>query len=189
MTAIGTGIRITRFEPLGDDESYLLGFAAANRPAFTAAVSALRSLPPWQRAWIPEEGVWWISVDALSLLARSIPELKPHIEYMAHRPPNIGEAIGAYVRPSLRRSRISLVPPEVRAAFRALALPPDAPVSAVRAAFRHLAKTTHPDVGGTQNAMVALHDAYTTALAWAERSHATDDARPDASAKEQPQTR
>lgn len=177
MTAIGAGIRVTRFEPLGDGESYLLGFAAATRPAFTAAVSALRSLPPWQRAWIPEEGIWWISVDALTLLARSIPELKPHIEYMAHRPPDIAEAMGAYVRPSLRRSRISLVPPGVRAAFHVLALPPDAPASAVRAAFRHLAKTTHPDVGGTQTAMVALHAAYTTALAWAERSQVTDDAR------------
>src|SRR5437870_3026435 len=103
VTAVGTGIRVTRFEPLGDGESYLLGFAAAPRPAFTAAVSALRSLPPWQRAWIPEEGLWWISVDALTLLTRSIPELKPHIEYMAHRPPDIAEAMGAYVRPTLRR--------------------------------------------------------------------------------------
>ncbi|MGZ3715493.1 MAG: hypothetical protein ACXVA4_08740, partial [Ktedonobacterales bacterium] len=137
-----------------------------------------------QRAWIPEEGIWWISVDALTLLARSIPELKPHIEYMAHRPPDIAEAMGAYVRPTLRRSRISLVPPEVRAAFQALALPPDAPASAVRAAFRHLAKTTHPDVGGNQNAMVALHAAYTTALAWAERSPATDGAQAGARAKE-----
>lgn len=176
MTAIGTGIRVTRFEPLGDGESYLLGFAAATRPAFTAAVSALRSLPPWQRAWIPEEGVWWISVDALTLLARSIPELKPHIEYMAHRPPDIAEAMGAYVRPSLRRSRVSLIPPEVRAAFHALALPPDAPASAVRAAFRHRAKTTHPDVGGDQCAMVTLNAAYTTALAWAERLPVTSDA-------------
>ena len=84
----------------------------------------------------------------------------------------------------MRRSRISLVPPGVRAAFHVLALPPDAPASAVRAAFRHLAKTTHPDVGGTQNAMVALHAAYTTALAWAERSQATDDTRTGAYAQE-----
>lgn len=184
MTAIGVGIRVTRFEPLGDGESFLVAFVAANRSAFAAAVSAVRSLPPWQRAWIPEERVWWISADVLTLLARSIPELKPHIEYMAHRPPDIGEAIGAYARPSLRRSRISLVPPEIRAAFHALALPPDAPASAVRAAFRHLAKTTHPDVGGDQRAMVALHAAYTSALAWAKRSQAADDERPSDQAKE-----
>lgn len=176
MTAIGAGIRITRFEPLGDGESFLIAFVAANRHAFAAAVSAVRSLPPWQRAWIPEERIWWISVDALTLLARSIPELKPHIEYMAHRPPDIGEAMGAYSRLSLRRSRVSLVPPEIRAAFHALALPPDAPASAVRAAFRHLAKTTHPDVGGDQHAMIALNASYATALAWAERSPASDGA-------------
>lgn len=184
MTAIGVGIRVTRFEPLGDGESFLVAFVAANRSAFAAAVSAVRSLPPWQRAWIPEEGVWWISADVLTLLARSIPELKPHIEYMAHRPPDIGEAIGAYARLSLRRSPISLVPPEIRAAFHALALPPDAPASAVRAAFRHLAKTTHPDVGGDQRAMVALHAAYTSALAWAKRSQVAGDERPSDQAKE-----
>lgn len=181
MTAIGAGIRVTRFEPLGDGESYLLGFVAANRHAFSAAISAVRSLPPWQRAWIPEERVWWISVDALTLLARSIPELKPHIEYMAHRPPDIQEAMGAFVRPRLRRSRISLVPLEVRTAFHALGLPPDAPASAVRAAFRHLAKTAHPDVGGNQSAMVTLNAAYSTALSWAERSQIVDDADPRAS--------
>lgn len=159
-------VRITRFEPLADGESYLLGFVAPTHAAFSAAVAAVRSLPPWQRAWIPDERLWWIAADGVSLLARNLPAIRPYIDEALRQAAeiHIEDAIG------MPRPRVVFVPQEVRAAFHALALSTDAPASAVRAAFRNQVKTAHPDVGGSNGAMISLQSAYATALHWADRN-------------------
>ena len=47
-----------------------------------------------------------------------------------------------------------------------LDLPPDGEISVrdIKRHFRHLAKTLHPDKGGTDMAFVALHDAFETLM-------------------------
>jgi hypothetical protein len=54
---------------------------------------------------------------------------------------------------------------QVPACLQALGLGPKATPALVKAAYRRLAKTAHPDAGGTHEAFVALQEAYEQALA------------------------
>ena len=50
-------------------------------------------------------------------------------------------------------------PPQHRDPYEILGLRPDADMEAVEAIYRHLARTRHPEAGGTEEAMKELNDA------------------------------
>ena len=56
-------------------------------------------------------------------------------------------------------------PSTVNDPFRILGLPRDAGVDQVRAAWRSLSQSQHPDAGGSHESMVMLNDAYERAMA------------------------
>ena len=53
-------------------------------------------------------------------------------------------------------------PVRARPAHEVLRVFPDAPLAVIEAAYRALAKTAHPDAGGTDEAMKELNEAYET---------------------------
>ncbi len=173
-------VRIVRFELAGqladDSEGFLLAFAAAAPADFMEALRAVRALPPWQRVWMPMAQVWWIHEDGLSMLARRLPELREHIRREAH------DRIWRMVAPQTLQWSWQLAPRHVRDAFIALALRCDASPDEVKAAYRTLAKRTHPDTGGSHAAMLALNAAYACALDWALSTRTAKDARHAAAA-------
>src|SRR6476646_3152986 len=70
-------VRIIRFESAGqledESEGYFLAFAAVTPEVFSEAHRLVRSLPMWQRVWLPMAQVWWVHEDGLSYLARRAP--------------------------------------------------------------------------------------------------------------------
>ena len=126
-----------------------------------------------------------------------------------HRPP---PAAGgrtrtlAHAPPSSTRHRdcrtaVSRRPPDaaaVAAAARVLGVQPDAPLAAVRTAWRDAIAAAHPDAGGTDEAhAAAINVAYETLAAArgsargsaaAARSDGEDDADPFAPSREEPTT-
>jgi len=69
-----------------------------------------------------------------------------------------------------RTSGTATAQPTTQAAFQLLGLSQRATVQEVKHAFRRLAKTTHPDVGGSKEAFIKLNNAYEMALKQAERN-------------------
>lgn len=173
-------VRITRFELAGqledESEGFLLAFAAATPADFMEALRAVRSLPPWQRVWMPMAQVWWVHEDGLSMLARSMPELRDRIRAEAH------DRVWRMVPPGTMQWGWQLAPRHIRDAFTALALRCDASPDDVKTAYRALAKRTHPDKGGSHAAMLALNAAYACALDWAQQMAAARAARSAAAA-------
>jgi len=162
-------VRIIRFESAGqladESEGYFLAFAAATPEVFSEAHRLVRSLPMWQRAWLPMAQVWWVHEDGLSYLARRIPDLQMRLWQVAHDRTRMAGSPGA------RRLVWTLAPRHVRDAFAALSLRCDADADEVKAAYRARAKKTHPDMGGSHAAMLALNAAYKCAFEWAVRMH------------------
>jgi hypothetical protein len=160
-------VRILRFESAGqladESEGYYLAFAAASPAAFAEALRAVRSLPPWQRAWLPLAQVWWIHEDGLTMLARRLPELQSLLWRTA-----FDRARGTSAAQT-QRLLYNLAPRHVRDAFALLSLRCDASADEVKAAYRVQAKRAHPDTGGSHAAMLALNAAYAYALGWSEQ--------------------
>jgi hypothetical protein len=164
-------VRILRFESAGkladETEGYFLSFAAASPAAFQAAVQAVRTLPAWQRVWLPGAQLWWVHEDGLSLLARRLPNLQARMwQAVYERAQGEGSA-------QTRRLLWQLAPRHVVDAFAVLSLRCDATSDQVKSAYRALAKKVHPDRGGSHSAMLSLNRAYTCALEWAESIHAS----------------
>jgi len=171
-------VRIVRFEPAGqledESEGYLLAFAAASPRDFTEALRAVRSLPPWQRVWLPMAQVWWVHEDGLSMLARRIPDLWTRIKQeVAERPTRL-------TTPQTVQWAWQLAPRHVRDAFTALSLRCDASPDEVKTAYRAHAKKVHPDKGGSHSAMLALNAAYACALNWSIQTTPARQARREA---------
>jgi hypothetical protein len=168
-------VRIVRFELAGqledESEGYLFSFAAATPADFMEALRAVRALPPWQRVWMPMAQVWWIHEDALSMLARRLPELHDRIRQVAH------DRVLRIAQPYTFQWAWQFAPRDVRDAFTALSLRCDASPDEVKTAYRALAKKTHPDRGGSHGAMLALNAAYACALDWSLSTRAAHDAR------------
>lgn len=171
MTA--ENLHVLWFEGL--EEGYLIALAG-ELEAIRDATRVIVALDMWQRCWLPEECAWWISDDAISLVARRVPEIDIAFQQWRDRPePMPGEQDRAY-RPRQHsgiRSRIGIVPPKVASAYHVLELAPGAPLEQVTAARRKLARQHHPDTGGSHATMAAVNAAADTVTAWLSSRLAT----------------
>lgn len=164
MTA--ENLHVLWFEGL--EEGYLVALAGEHE-AIRGATRVIGALDMWQRCWLPEECAWWISDDAISLVARRIPEVEAAFQQWRERPePTPGEQDYTYRarRYSGIRSRIGIVPPNVASAYHTLELSPGAPLEQVTAARRRLARQHHPDTGGSHATMAAVNAAADTVTDW-----------------------
>ena len=163
-------LSVTWFEAV--EEGYLLAFAVRDGRVGAAVRWALRALDPWQRRWIAAEGAWWISEDAITLLARRLPAVREALEQWRARADDLSAwiASGAWSPP--RRRRMLCVPPAVATAYRQLGLAPGADAEQVAAARRTLARAHHPDTGGEHAAMVAVNTATDTVTGWLSKREA-----------------
>jgi len=156
----------------GLEEGYLVALAGEFE-AIRGATRVIGALDMWQRCWLPEECAWWISDDAISLVARRIPEVDAAFQQWRERPePTPGEQDHAYRTRQFSgiRLRIGIVPPKVASAYHVLGLAPGAPLEQLTSARRKLARQHHPDTGGSHATMAAVNAAADTVAAWlAER--------------------
>jgi hypothetical protein len=160
-------LKITLLERI--ENGYILAFAAGGA-TLDGAVKAITTLDPWQRSWIPEERVWWIADEAITLLARRLPAVAESLEQLRRRPDTIADHIAAaYAAAYSSTWRAIYIPAEVKAAYGNLGLPPGAPEESVVAAKRTLARRHHPDAGGDHTAMVAVNTATDTVMTWLKR--------------------
>ncbi len=185
-------LRITRFGPADCGGSYL-AFASDDAGEFYGIVATIKALGYAHAQWTPAVKAWWLSPSGLARLCGRYPDLSWLIgEYVrtaqdggaasgeasgAGQRGGHGRAGGSAGRGSQRRAKsaksASGVPADVAQALAALYVAPDAPAVVVSAAYRALAKTTHPDAGGDTATMQRLNLAYELAAAWASQHGAT----------------
>lgn len=157
-------LRILLFEAVED--GFLIAFAGGEG-IFGPAVRAIVGLDPWQRRWIAEERIWWISQDAISRVARAIPPLAEALEHWHQRTPSIAEDVSSfYANIRSRAQRRVFIPRDIESAYRILNLPPGAPAEDVTVARRALARQYHPDAGGGHAMMVSINLAADSILRW-----------------------
>lgn len=159
-----TDLRVLLFEAVED--GFLIAFAGG-AGVFSPAVRYFVGLDPWQRRWIAEERIWWISQDAISRLARRIPALAEALEQWHQRSPSISEDVSSFyasIRP--RAQRRIYIPRDIESAYRVLHLPPGASAEDVTQARRALARQYHPDAGGGHAMMVSINLAADSILRW-----------------------
>jgi hypothetical protein len=157
-------LHVLLFEAVED--GFLIAFAGSES-LFSPAVRSVVSLDPWQRRWIAEERIWWISQDAISRLARCIPSLAEALDQWHQRSPRIEDDITSFyanIRP--RAQRRVYIPRDIESAYRVLHLPPGAPAEDVTVARRALARQYHPDAGGGHTMMVSINLAADSILRW-----------------------
>ena len=157
-------LRVLVFEAVED--GFLIAFASSEG-AFSPARAAVSGLDPWQRHWIAEERIWWISQDAISRLARRIPALAEALEQWHQRTPSIEDDVTSFyanIRP--RTQRRIIIPRDIMEAYRVLNLTPGAPAEAVATARRILARQYHPDAGGGHAMMVSINLAADSIVRW-----------------------
>src|SRR5512146_60196 len=164
MRAGATDLRVLLFEAVED--GFLVAFAGSEG-IFSPAARAIIGLDPWQRRWIAQERLWWISQDAISRLARRVPALAEALEQWHQRTPRIEDDVNSFyanIRP--RAHRRVFIPHDIVAAYRVLNLSPGAPAEAVTTARRTLARQYHPDAGGGHVMMVSINLAADSILRW-----------------------
>jgi hypothetical protein len=141
------------------DGGVCLRFAGQTRDDFDAMRLRIKALGVGDHAWQPQafngRGGWWLS-------ARAWAKLGPQFQNYARLRARL--AAGDEGLPDREN-----VPPAVEQAFQVLHLRPTAPVWAVQAVYRGLAKRAHLDLGGSEALMKAINAAYEVARAWAER--------------------
>lgn len=158
-----TDVRVLLFEAVED--GFLIAFAGGD--VFSPAVRVVVGLDPWQRRWIAEERIWWVSQDAISRLARRIPSLAEALDQWHQRSPSIADDVTsfyAHIRP--RPQRRVFIPRDIETAYRLLNLPPGATAEDVTVARRTLARRYHPDAGGGHAMMVSINLAADSILRW-----------------------
>ena len=156
--------RVLLFEAVED--GFLIAFAGGES-IFGPAMRAIVGLDPWQRRWIAEERIWWVSQDAISRLARRIPPVAEALEQWHQRSPRIEDDVTSFyasIRP--RTYRRVFIPRDIESAYHVLNLPPGAPAADVTVARRTLARQYHPDAGGGHAMMVSINLAADSILRW-----------------------
>jgi hypothetical protein len=196
--------RITRLRHDKWTDGWLVAFTCDGSSAdFIATVTALKErLPQRCRRFVPQEHAWWVDdawlgeleglfsnfAEARAAVAaeeenaareeeareerRRRQESQSRSRSRAQSHPFSGSAAGA-----TGTTASAGVPSEVRHAFAALYLTPDAPPEVVRAAYRTCAARHHPDHGGDTAAMQHINLAHEVASAWAISHHSTDTRR------------
>lgn len=129
---------------------WLIAWQGEDQLHWQSLLARVKSLPPRDRRYVPEERAWWVVDGSLDRLWGTFS--------------NIGDAMDTDDPPR----RHQTIPPDVSEAFRQLYVTLDAPPDVVTVVYRHLAKALHPDTGGDTAAMKALNNARDVAIAWAE---------------------
>lgn len=168
MRTGATDLRVLLFEAVED--GFLVAFTGGEG-IFSPAARTIIGLDPWQRRWIAQERLWWISQDAISRLARRIPALAEALEQWHQRSPRIEDDVTSFyanIRP--RPQRRIYIPRDIESAYRVLHLQPGAPAEEVTTARRSLARQYHPDAGGGHATMVSINLAADSILRWLRQS-------------------
>ena len=111
---------------------------------------------PWQfREWRPVEKAWWVSREYVSDLLDMCHHFFAHVEEVNGSTDYTGHAHRKKEPPPKRPSTKQYKGPHAT-----LYLLPEAPKEVVKAAYRVLAKTLHPDLGGSNGEMQELNRAY-----------------------------
>lgn len=169
---------LTVFAPVED--GYIVGFASDGRP-IGQVLRAIAELDPWQRARLSHERCWWVSDDAITRLAKHLPDVADALEqwrrFAVGGPSTSAFTYGSGAAGSFYDAGPATswryVPADVAAAYLRLGLAPGTPRDRVVAQRRTLARANHPDVGGDHTAMVAINAATDTVLAWLDRNAPT----------------
>ena len=159
------------FPPTSGLDWYIVRFSAPDAAADKAVAALLKRLAPAHRRYQATRQEWYISRAGMEQLASPWPALRE--AWMRARAETAGgsEKAGDVAPTSGTDVESAAVPDPVRAAFATLHLLPSAPVPVIRAAYRALVRSAHPDVqGGDGQRMRKLNLAYERALAWAERA-------------------
>lgn len=158
------------FSPASGLDWYLARFTAPDGAADEAVAALLKRLAPAHRRYQATLQAWYISKAGMEQLAPRWPALRE--AWMRARAEAVdGSERASGATPAAEASVESgSVPEPVRAAFATLHLLPSAPVPVIRAAYRALVRSAHPDVqGGDGQRMREINLAYEQALAWAGR--------------------
>lgn len=110
------------------------------------------NLPSYARRWNPEERAWMVTEDRYD---DAIHILKDHDYIVHHR--------RQYDRGRQRKQEAPPPPPRERpqsSAHRVLYVSADAPPEVIRAAYRALSKLHHPDIGGDEEKMKEVNEAW-----------------------------
>lgn len=165
---------LTVFAPVED--GYIVGFANDGRP-IGQVLRAIAGLDPWQRARLPHELSWWVSDDAITRLARRLPDVADALDQWRRHAVDpsassftFGSSAAGFTFDAGPAKSWRYVPSDVAAAYLRLGLAPGAPRDQVLARRRVLARANHPDVGGDHTAMVAVNAATDAVLAWLARA-------------------
>jgi hypothetical protein len=166
------------------NDAWLVRFTSPDSDAFAAALALMKSgVPTDTRYYVPPEKAWVVRSDGMQRLAARWPALGEAWR-LARMTETQGwaEAGPAQGKGKRKRSRTAPPPPpppstpsggvpaQVREAFAALHLHPDAPALVVQAVYRALARQAHPDIaGGDEATMKRINLAYERAREWAER--------------------
>lgn len=130
----------------------VIAWRASNSAYWRMALDAVRALPVPQRVYLAEERLWWIDRAAFATLGSDVFSNFNDARFFAEE-----------------TATMPVMPSEVVQAFAALHLTPDAPVTAVQAVYRALARQHHPDAGGDELTMKRLNAVYELARGWAEQ--------------------
>lgn len=160
-----TTVRITRLDRAFG--GFYLGFVASDQDEFQQVLQRIRALPTVARRWEPDAPkgrAWWVSGLYIAQLYTVFPGLQLRITMLG-----TGQTHQTSTSSSSYHPPAPSIPRNVTDAFETLYLIPSAPPAVVSAAYRALAKVTHPDAGGSTQAMQRLNAAYEVASEWAEK--------------------
>ena len=137
-------------------EGYVLKFKGMTKETFTPAIETLkRTVSPNLREYEPDTKQWFVADAARTQLDRWLGHLfvsyGVEAEWIAAD--DVDDAHERAHKPHKRTSSRAEL-------YAALHLRETAPPALVRAAYRELAKLSHPDAGGTHEAMLKLNEAY-----------------------------
>ncbi len=135
-------------------EGYLLTMKRLTRDNFSDAIASLkRAVPPHLREYEPTSKQWFVSDLARTQLDRWLGHL--YVSYGVEAEwitPD--DASDTHERP-----RKPHTPAKVDA-YAALCLTPEAPAELVKSAFKIMARVSHPDLGGSHEAMLKVNAAF-----------------------------
>jgi hypothetical protein len=135
-------------------EGYVLKFKGMTKETFTPAIETLkRTVSPHLREYEPDTKQWFISDLARTQLDRWLGHL--YVSYGVESewiaPDDAGDARERPRKPHT---------PAKADAYAALCLTPEAPAELVKSAFKIMARVSHPDLGGSHEAMLKVNAAF-----------------------------